>query len=173
MVTRSASALFSNLKTKHHHSMLYLSSGFHNKIKCIPWGPFFGISAVVFCIKFSMFAIRWILDLIRIHLINWFYEIWNFFLSLLSFLWGFGFLDFWDVVGILYKHMRCYQFHQISILCDHQRLACTQKDPPRRVDMNEMSLISFRKNTDWIIDKTVWKLTLLEPLENRICAFVS
>ena len=36
-----------------------------------------------------------------------------------------------------------YKFHQISLLCDHQELACTPKDPPRQVDMNEMSLICF------------------------------
>ena len=36
-----------------------------------------------------------------------------------------------------------YNFHQISLLCDHQELACMPKDPPRRVDMNEMNLIFF------------------------------
>ena len=39
--------------------------------------------------------------------------------------------------------IRIYQFHQISVLCYHQELACTPKDPPRRVDMNERSLICF------------------------------
>ena len=53
------------------------------------------------------------------------------------------FLDFLDVVGILYKHVKYFQFHQIALLCDHQELACTSKDPPRRVDMKEMSLFSF------------------------------
>ena len=56
------------------------------------------------------------------------------------------FLDFLDVVRILYKHVRFYQFHQIPLLCDHQELACTPKDPPRRVDMKEMNLIYFHKN---------------------------
>ena len=52
------------------------------------------------------------------------------------------FLDFSDV-RILYRHIRFYQFHKISLLCDHQELACTPKDPPRRVDMKETSVISF------------------------------
>ena len=52
------------------------------------------------------------------------------------------FLNFLDVVRILCKHVKLYQFHQIPLLCDHQELACTPKDPPRRVDMKEMSLIS-------------------------------
>ena len=56
------------------------------------------------------------------------------------------FLDFLDVVGILYKHVGFFHFRQIALLCDHQELACTSKDPPRRVDMKEMSLIFFGKN---------------------------
>ena len=50
-------------------------------------------------------------------------------------------LDFLDADRILYKHVRFYRFHQIPLLCDHQELACTPKDPRRRVDMKEMSLI--------------------------------
>ena len=56
------------------------------------------------------------------------------------------FLDFLDIVGILYKHVRFFQFHQIALLRDHQELACTSKDPPRRVDMKDMSLIFLYKN---------------------------
>ena len=55
-------------------------------------------------------------------------------------------LDFLDIVGILYKHVRFFQFHQIALLCDHQELACTSKDLPRRVDMKEMRLIFWGKN---------------------------
>ena len=64
-----------------------------------------------------------------------------------------------------------YNFQQISRLCYHQELACTPKDPPRWVDMNEISLICFHKRIDWVIDKTVCKPTLSDPFENRI--FVS
>ena len=53
-----------------------------------------------------------------------------------------------------------YQLHQVPLLCDHQELACTLEDPPRRVDVNEMSLISFHKNNYCVIDKTVWTPTL-------------
>ena len=66
---------------------------------------------------------------------------------------------FWDVVGILYKHVRFYRFHQIPFLCDHHELACTAKDPPRRVDMNESSLIFF-------IRKFIESST--EPFENPL-----
>ena len=37
-----------------------------------------------------------------------------------------------------------YKLHQVSFLCYHQELACTPKDPSRRVDMNEVSLICFQ-----------------------------
>ena len=85
-------------------------------------------------------VIRFMLDLIRFNLLNWFYEIWDLFdLEIIDFM---RFVDFSDV-RILYRHIRFHQFHQISLLCDHQELACTPKDPPRRVDMNERSLISF------------------------------
>ena len=57
-----------------------------------------------------------------------------------------------------------YKFHQISLLCDHQELACTPKDPPRRVDMNERSLISFCNQNHWVIDKNVRKPALLDLL---------
>ena len=56
------------------------------------------------------------------------------------------FVDLLGVVGILYKHVRFCRFRQIALLCDHQELTCTSKDPPRRVDMKEMSLILFGKN---------------------------
>ena len=82
-------------------------------------------------------------------------------------------MGFWDVVGILYKHVRFYQFHWISLLFDHHEMACRRKDPPRRVDMNEVSSSSFHKKIGWVIDKTVWTLTLLEPFENRMCPLVS
>ena len=55
-----------------------------------------------------------------------------------------GFSD----VRILYRHIGFYKFHQISFLCDHQELACTPKDPPRRVDMKEISLICFYNKND-------------------------
>ena len=80
------------------------------------------------------------LDLIRFDLPKRFYEIWDLFdFEIIEFM---RFLDFSDV-RILYRQLRFYKFHQISLLCDHQELACTPKDPPRRVDMNEMSLIYF------------------------------
>ena len=83
----------------------------------------------------------------------------------------FGF--FVDVAGILYTHIRFYHFHQNTLLCDDQELACTPKDSPRRVDMNARSIISFHKKIDWAIDQIVWKLTLVEPFENRSCALIS
>ena len=56
--------------------------------------------------------------------------------------------EFWILLGY-YLGMRGFnKFHQISLLCYHQELACTPKDPPRRVDMNERSLIYFCKQND-------------------------
>ena len=83
--------------------------------------------------------------------------------------------DFWIFLMLEYYigMQGFYKFHQISLLCDHQELACTPKDPPRRVDMNEMSLICFCNQNDWVIDKNVWKPALLDLLQNRICAFIS
>ena len=55
-----------------------------------------------------------------------------------------------------YKGMQgFYKFHQISLLCDHQELACTPKDPHRRVDMNEGILICLCNQNDRVIDKHV------------------
>ena len=99
-----------------------------------------------------------------------------FFLQLLIFI---RFLDFLDVVRLLYKHRRLYQFHQILLLCDHQELACTLKDPPRRVDMKEISLICLclRKNielsTKPFEDLLLWNrlkpnMTLLSQWMNHI-----
>ena len=54
--------------------------------------------------------------------------------------------EFWIFGMLLEDHIGMqglYKFHEISLLCDHQELACTPKDPPRRVNMNERSLISF------------------------------
>ena len=81
--------------------------------------------------------IRFILDLIRFDLLNW---IWDYLFSKLLILW-----DFWIFLMLEYYigMQGFYKFHQISLLCDHQELACTPKDPPRRVDMNERSLIFF------------------------------
>ena len=115
-------------------------------------------------------AIKFILDLIRCNLIKWFYEI--LYLLFWKFIDCVRFWVFLDIVGILYKHIRFFQFHQIALLCDHQELACTSKDPPRRVDMKDMSLIFLYKNIYWVIDKTVWKPTLVDPFENRKCALI-
>ena len=68
-------------------------------------------------------------------------------LGLVLFVWNccffMRFQDFLDAARILYKHISFYQCHQIRFLCDHQELACTPKDPPRRVDMKEMCLLFF------------------------------
>ena len=58
---------------------------------------------------------------------------WLFFVTTLTF------LDFLDDVGIAYILERLYRIHQIQLLGDHQELACTPKDPPRRVSMTQMS----------------------------------
>ena len=47
------------------------------------------------------------------------------------------------------------QFHKISLLCYRQELACTPNDPPRRVDMNEISLVCFYNENDRVVDNTV------------------
>ena len=80
--------------------------------------------------------------------------------------------DFWIFWMLLEYDTRFFQFHEIGLLCDHQELACTSKDPPRRVDMKEMSLIFWGKNISWVIEKTVWKPTLVTLFENRICALI-
>ena len=51
-------------------------------------------------------------------------------------------LTFWDRVadvGIAHIPERLYRIHQIQLLRDQLELAYTQKDPPRRVSMTEMS----------------------------------
>ena len=67
------------------------------------------------------------------------------------------FLLSFRIYGMLleYYTRRFYQCHQIQLLCDRQELACTPIDPPRRADMKEVFLISFRKNCYQVIDKTV------------------
>ena len=98
------------------------------------------IEIILKCMKFDYD--RCMLDLIRFDLLNSFYEIWDLFdLEIIEIM---RFLDFFDVI-ILFRHMRFHKFHQIPLSCDHQELACTPKDPPRRVDMNERSLIYFYK----------------------------
>ena len=77
------------------------------------------------------------------------------------------FLTFWDFVadvGIAYILERLYRIHQIRLLCDHQELACTPEDPPWRVSMKEMSFRNICGNIYWVIDKTVWKPTLVTPI---------
>ena len=66
---------------------------------------------------------------------------WTYLFSSLLILWDLGI--FWM---LLEYDTRFYRFHEIALLCDHQELACTSKDPPRRVDMKEMSLIFWGKN---------------------------
>ena len=67
-----------------------------------------------------------------------------------------------DVVRILFQQIRFYNFPQIPLLCDHQELTCTPKDPPPRVDMNERSLFFIRKyielSTKPFEDLLVWNL---------------
>ena len=53
---------------------------------------------------------------------------------------------FWISWMLLEYDTRFYRFHEIHFLCDHQELACTPKDPPRQVNMKELSSISFHKN---------------------------
>ena len=102
------------------------------------------------------------LDLLRFDLICWLYEIWDkLVFEVVAFM---TFLNFVDVVRILYKHVRLYQFHQISLLYDHQELACTPKDPPRRAGI-KMSLTSFYKKMYWVVDKAVWKPSLVEQFK--------
>ena len=98
-------------------------------VKCIPQRPFFDISDLTVCINFYMFLIRFISDSIRIHLINIIYDIWNLlFLEMIAFM---RCLNFLDVVRILHKHIRSYQFNQLPLLGDHQELACTPNNPTR------------------------------------------
>ena len=52
---------------------------------------------------------------------------------------------FLDDVRILYKQVS-YQFHRTPLLCGHRELACTPKDPPRRVDKKEMSLVCLSRD---------------------------
>ena len=104
------------------------------------------------------------MGLIWIELLNSCYEIWNLY-EIIDFM---RFLGLMDVVKILYSHAWLLQISSIPNLCDHQALAHTSKDPPQRIDMNEMSLIKCYKKVHWVIDKTVWKPSLLDLLEHRI-----
>ena len=73
---------------------------------------------------------------------------------------------FWDFVadvGIAYILERLYRIHQIQLLCDHQELAYTPKDPPWRVSMTQMSFRIIYGNIYWVIEKNVWKPTLVTP----------
>ena len=92
----------------------------------------------------------------------------TYFISKLFILWV-----FWIFLMLeYYRHIRFHKIHQIPLLCYHQELACTPKDPPRRVDMKETGLISFYNKIEWTIDKTVWKPTLVATCENRTCALI-
>ena len=52
---------------------------------------------------------------------------------------------------------------RVQNLCDHQELACTPKDPPRRVNMKETSFRNVYGTIDWVFDKTVSEPTLVTP----------
>ena len=62
---------------------------------------------------------------------------------------------FWMLLEYYIGRQGFYKFHKITFVCYHQELACTPNDPPRRVDINEMSLIRFYNKHAGIIDKTV------------------
>ena len=85
-------------------------------------------------------------------------------MSLLFFVTNSTFWDFVADVGIAYILERLYRIHQIRLLCDHQELACTPKDPPWRVSMKEMSFRNIYGNIYWVIDKTVRTHTLVTPI---------
>ena len=83
---------------------------------------------------------------------------------------GFGIFVFENVTFCWLSWMlmeydtRFYRFHEIHLLCDHQELACTPKDPPWRVNMKERSsfvlehLLSYRQNRLKTYScGTVWK----------------
>ena len=61
--------------------IMILHKPFDDMVKCIPQGPFFAISALIGCIKFDVFLIRFIYNLIINHQINWFYEMLDLFVS--------------------------------------------------------------------------------------------
>ena len=64
-------------------------------------------------------------------------------------------------VGIAYILER---LHQIQLLCDHQELAYTPKDPPWRVSMTVVSFRHIDGSIYSVIDKTVWRPTLVTPI---------
>ena len=66
--------------------------------------------------------------------------------------------EFWNSWMLLEYYIGMqgfYKLDQVSLLCYHNQLTCTPKDPPRRVDMNEISLICFYNENNRVIDKTV------------------
>ena len=71
--------------------------------------------------------LRWItfiIDWMGLNPLNWFYDIWNIFFDMITFI---RCLDILDVVRIIKTH-KVYQIpqsYQIPLLCDHQELACT------------------------------------------------
>ena len=76
-----------------------------------------------------------------------------------------------DVVRISFEHISVYQLHQIPLVCDHQELACTPKDPPRRVVMQEMSQIVFIRKCMELSPKQFENLRLWNRLKTAYVLF--
>ena len=68
-----------------------------------------------------------------------------------------------DVKKQAYMLERIFKTQQLQLLCDHHELACTPKDPLRRVNMKEMSFRSIHGTIYWVIDNTVSEPTLVTP----------
>ena len=66
--------------------------------------------------------------------------------------------------GWCWKNKQICSSRQIQLLCYNQELACTPNDPPRRVNMNEMSFRNIYGKIDRVTDKTVSKPTLVTPI---------
>ena len=59
---------------------------------------------------------------------------------------------------------KVFKTEQFQLLCDHQELSCTPKDPPGRVNMNEMSFRNIYGTFFGVVDKTVSEPTLVTPI---------
>ena len=99
----------------------------------------------------------WLIDFIAFGIV---------FFGFVVFMTSFKFLD---VVSVLYKHVRFYQFHQIPLLCDHQELACTPKDPPWRVDIKNESDFFDKKTMTALASRKKKHIRNFELTCIRIC----
>ncbi len=68
------------------------------------------------------------------------------------------------LIFFIYASIRYKRTQPIPLAWDHQELAHTPNDPPRRVSMNGASFSQSYGNICWVFDQHVWKPSLLDEM---------